>query len=99
VHNVISSCAQALYALRVSQAHGTDDASLHTIDRSVIIAKLTYASSECLVGVHQCNWSTTTWSIHPTESSKQFRSSQFADLCRVVHSSWREVIWDRYPRQ
>jgi len=31
VHNVISSCAQALYALRVLRAHGMDDASLQTI--------------------------------------------------------------------
>ena len=45
VHNVISSCAQVLHALRVLRAHGMDDASLQTIYRSVIIAKLTYASS------------------------------------------------------
>ena len=45
VHTVISSSAQTLYALRVLRAHGMDDVSLQTIYRSVVIAKLTYASS------------------------------------------------------
>ena len=45
VHNVISSCAQALHALRVLRAHGMDDASLQTICRALINAKLTYGSS------------------------------------------------------
>jgi len=44
-HRIISSCAQALYALRVLRAHGMDVSSLQTIYRSVIISKLTYASS------------------------------------------------------
>ena len=44
-HRIISSCAQALYALRVLRAHGMDDSSLQTIYRSIIISKLTYASS------------------------------------------------------
>jgi len=35
----------ALYALRTLEAHGMDDAALQTIYRSVIIAKLTNASS------------------------------------------------------
>jgi len=35
----------ALYALRTLKAHGMDDAALQTIYRSVIIAKLTNASS------------------------------------------------------
>ena len=98
VHNVISSCAQALYALRVLRAHGMDDASLQTIYWSVIIAKLTYASSAW--------WGYTIAPdrrleafVRPSEWSKRFRSSQFADLCRVVLGSWREAIWDRHPRQ
>jgi len=45
VHNVISSCAQALHALRVLRAHSIDDASLQTTYWSVIIVKLTYTSS------------------------------------------------------
>ena len=44
-HRIISSCAQALYALRVLRAHGMDDSSLQIIYQSVIISKLTYASS------------------------------------------------------
>jgi len=43
-HTIISH-AQALYALRVLRAHCMDDSSLQTIYRSVIISKLTYASS------------------------------------------------------
>ena len=37
--------ANTLYALRVLRAHGMDDVSPQTIYRSVVIAKLTYASS------------------------------------------------------
>ena len=47
VQAVISSCAQTLYALRILRAHGMDDSDLQTVGlyRSVVIAKLTYASS------------------------------------------------------
>ena len=38
-------CAQVLYALRVLRAHGLCDSALHTIYRSVVVAKLLYASS------------------------------------------------------
>ena len=45
VQTVLSSCAQTLYALRILRAHGMDDTDLQTVYRSVVIAKLTYASS------------------------------------------------------
>ena len=45
VRGIISSCAQALYALRVLRAHGLCDVALQAIYRSVILAKLLYASS------------------------------------------------------
>jgi hypothetical protein len=45
VRDVISSCAQTLYALRVLRAHGMCDAALQAIYRSVVVAKLLYASS------------------------------------------------------
>ena len=45
IRNVITNCAQTLYALRVLRAHGMCDLALQTIYRSVIIAKLLYASS------------------------------------------------------
>ena len=45
VHAVITSSAQTLYALRVLRAHGMDDVSLQTIFHSVVIAKLTHATS------------------------------------------------------
>ena len=45
VQAVISSCAQTLYALRILRAYGMDDSDLQTVYRSVVITKLTYASS------------------------------------------------------
>jgi len=48
VQAVISSCAQTLYALRILRAHGMDDSDLQTVYRSVVIAKLTYASDAWL---------------------------------------------------
>jgi hypothetical protein len=45
VCDVISSCAQTLYALRVMRAHGMNDSALQAIYRSVVVAKLLYASS------------------------------------------------------
>jgi len=41
VQTVINSSAQTLYALRTLRAHGMDDATLQTVFRSVVIAKLT----------------------------------------------------------
>ena len=45
VRDVMSSCAQTLYALRVLRAHGMCQTALQAIFRSVVIAKLLYASS------------------------------------------------------
>jgi len=45
VQTVIKSSAQTLYAFRTLCAHGMDDAALQTVFRSVVISKLTYASS------------------------------------------------------
>jgi len=45
VRDVIRSCAQTLYALRVLRAHGMCHAALQAIFRSVAIAKLLNASS------------------------------------------------------
>jgi hypothetical protein len=45
VRGVISSCAQTLYAMRVLRAHGMCSDALHAIYRSVVVAKITYASS------------------------------------------------------
>jgi len=45
VQNVITTCAQTLYALRVFRAHGLCDSALQIIFRAVIVAKLMYASS------------------------------------------------------
>jgi len=45
VQSVITSCAQVLYALRVLLAHVLCNSALQTIYYSVVIAKLSYASS------------------------------------------------------
>jgi len=45
VHDVINNCAKSLYALRVLRARGMCDSALQAIYRSVINAKLLYASS------------------------------------------------------
>jgi len=45
IQTVISSCAQTLYALRVLHAHGLHESALQNIYRSVVLAKLLYASS------------------------------------------------------
>src|SRR5664279_1572664 len=44
VSGVITSCAQTLYALRVLRAHGMCDAALQTVYRSVVVARIMYAS-------------------------------------------------------
>ena len=48
VCEVIKSCAQTQYALRILRAHGLSDNGLHTVFRSVAVAKIMYAS---------CAWS------------------------------------------
>jgi len=45
VSGIISSCSQSIYALKILRAHGMCDVALQAVYRSVIIAKLTYASS------------------------------------------------------
>lgn len=45
VGDVINRCAQSLYAIRVLRTHGMSDQALQSIYRSVIVAKLMYASS------------------------------------------------------
>jgi len=45
VRGIISDCAQTLYALRVLRAHGRCDTALQAIYKSVVVAKLLYAST------------------------------------------------------
>jgi hypothetical protein len=45
VRDVINRCAQSLYAIRVLRTHGMSDQTLQAIYRSVVVAKLLYASS------------------------------------------------------
>lgn len=52
VRDVITSCAQFLYALRVLRAHGMCDVIVHTVYRSVVVSKILYAASAWWVGLH-----------------------------------------------
>ena len=45
IRTIINSYAQTMYAMKVLRAHGMNDGALQTIYRSVVIAKLQYASS------------------------------------------------------
>jgi len=45
VCDVITSCAQTQYAMKIIHAHGLSDSRLYTVFRSVAIAKITYAST------------------------------------------------------
>ena len=75
VQTAINSSAQTLYALRTLRAHGMDEAALQTVFRSVVIAKLTYASSALnsthsrVVGFRNHHRPATTSGIHSTKSS------------------------------
>ena len=43
VSNLISSCEQALYGLRMLKSHGMSPAAVETVFQAVIVSKLTYA--------------------------------------------------------
>ena len=45
VCSIINACAQTLYALKILRAHGLPDVALQAVYKSVILAKLLYASS------------------------------------------------------
>ena len=67
VDNVISSCAQTVHALRIGllSAHDMAISSLQIVFKSVVVAKLSYAASSCMVGIRDGRRSTTTTSRHP----------------------------------
>ena len=48
VQNIINSCSQTLYALKTLRVHGLPNATLKSIYRSVVVAKVMYAA---------CAWS------------------------------------------
>jgi len=43
VRDVISRCAQSIYALKLLRSHGMNDDELRTIYKSVVLAKLLHA--------------------------------------------------------
>ena len=44
VSNLISSCEQALYGLRMLKSHGMSSSAVQTVFQAVIVSKLTYAA-------------------------------------------------------
>ena len=48
VQDVVRKCAQSLHVIRVLRRHGMDDQALQAVYRSVVLAKLLYASSAWL---------------------------------------------------
>ena len=51
VRDVVLECAQSLHVINVLRCHGMNDQALQAVYRSVVLAKLLYASI-CLVGLH-----------------------------------------------
>ena len=45
ITSIISKCSQTLYALTILRAHGLCDVALQSVYRSMVIARLLYASS------------------------------------------------------
>ena len=45
VQQLVTSSAQAMYALRVRHTRGLDDAALQHVYRATVVARLTYAAS------------------------------------------------------
>jgi len=45
VQDVVRKCAQSLHVIRVLRCHGMNDQALQAVYRSVVLAKLVYASS------------------------------------------------------
>ena len=54
VRDVVLECAQSLHVINVMRRHGMTDHALQAVYRSVVclLAKLLYASSACMVGLH-----------------------------------------------
>jgi hypothetical protein len=77
VQDVLRSCAQSLYVLKVLRAHGFPAAALHRTFQSVVLAKILYASSA--------------WSGFCTQSDKDkinsfIRRAVRAGFCACTHT-------------
>ena len=85
--------------MRVLRAHGMDDSPLQTIYRSVIISKLTYASSAW--------WEFTSAADRQRLEAFISRSHRivvsfhptYTSLCRYLPFRWWEIVFCRYKRQ
>jgi len=82
VRNVVTSCAQTLYTLRLLQAHGMCESALQNIYRTAIIAKLQYAS---------CAW----WGFTSADDKQRImaflRRGQCSGLCPTDVTSFEEL--------
>jgi len=84
VHNVITSCAQTLYALKVLRAHGMNDSALQSVYQAVVISKLMYGSSAWWGFASPSDRQRIQAFIRRSERSRFTPPdlSSFADLCR-----------------
>jgi len=66
VRDVISRCAQSIYALKLLRSRGMNDDELRTIYKSVVLAKLLYAVPAWWPGLHHGRWQETVGSVRST---------------------------------
>jgi len=84
VTNVITSCAQTFHALRILRSQGLNKGALEGVFKAVVIAKLTYASPACMVGVHHGPWPPENGVCHKTWSAFRLLHHQPAPLAELV---------------
>jgi len=84
VHNVITSCAQTLYSLKVLHAHWMNDSALQSVYQAVVISKLMYGSSAWWGFASPSDWQRIQAFIRRSERSWFTPPDlpSFADLCR-----------------
>jgi len=75
-NSVMSSCAQSMHALRTLRSHGIDTELLQTVYRTVIIAKLLYAS---------CAWWGSTTASDRQRLEASLRRAQRCDYIQLTN--------------
>ena len=75
VQDVVRKCAQSLHVIRVLRRHGMNDQALQAVYRSVVLAKLVYASSAW--------WGFKQTAIDTVQSPPELRATRTAWTCDV----------------
>jgi len=82
VFEVIKSGSQTQYALRILRAYGLNDSGLHTVFRSVAVAKMMYAS---------CAWSGLVNKRHEQRIDAFLRRNKKCGFCQPDLLSFQEL--------